>query len=94
MSGQNPKVFRVIEVENQEEGWLVGGLAFETIKVNDHLSLSETKQGNLALSFRVATIIFYGREWDEINRGDKARLLLLGGQDNLLQEAKYLYRLD
>ena len=90
MNIQKEPIFEIMEVNRRENVWIVSGLAFGTIHINDNLALQEESiEGAI---FRVTEISLYGKEIDEVTRGLTCKLTLKSQLNILLSEKGYLYK--
>lgn len=83
-------IFQIIDIIQAEKPWVVAGLVFDTITKDDLLSLFSMEMGYITV--RVIGITFYGKQADEITRGNTARLILDSETDLLISNFGYLYK--
>lgn len=83
-------IFQIIDIIQAEKPWVVAGLVFDTITKDDLLSLFSMGMGYITV--RVIGITFYGKQADEITRGNTARLILDSETDLLISNFGYLYK--
>lgn len=90
MNASENYVFQIMEIVDSEKPWIVAGLAFDTIRKDDVLSLSSSETGYS--NVHVIGITLYGKQVDEITRGLTARLVLDSETELSISEIGYLYK--
>jgi len=87
--------FWLVKVTAGADGWIAEGRAYETIRLNDVLTVRQSQQqSDIRPKLIVRAISTYGKEVPELGRVHTGALLLQGSGGEMLEDDSYLYRAD
>lgn len=85
---KDDRVFEVLEVQQQDNQWIIDGLTFDTLTKGMLLSTSEQMDNILS----VEDIVIFGRHIDEVDRGYYIWLTVRSINDVDFAHVKYLWK--